>query len=292
MQWGWDSVEFLGFHCSVSGICMNEEKVQVILDWLEPQNIRNIQSFLRFANFYHCFILWYSDIIVPMTHLLRKDAPWRFDTLCQSAFNTLKFAFTTTPVLAHWIPDAPQIIETNASDYAIAAIPSIWTPDGELHPAAFHSWTLGPTECNYDMHDKKLLAIFEAFKIWPHHLEGSVSPIDVFTDHKNLEYFSTSKTLMQRQVWWSEYLSVFNLSLHFHPGKLGAKPDALTRCWDVYLKEGGVTSADTNPQNTHPLFSTHQIHTPFHRCRALHEHSGPIHPTDIRSICKIPMRTH
>jgi hypothetical protein len=95
----------------------------------------------------------------------------------------LKLAFTTAPVLSHWIPDMPQIIETDASDYAIAAIHSIRTPDGELHPIAFHSRTLGPAERNYDTHDKELLAIFEAFKIWWHHLEGSTSPVEVFTNH-------------------------------------------------------------------------------------------------------------
>ena len=77
--------------------------------------------------------------------------------------------------------------------------------------------------------DKELLAIHEAFKIWHHHLEGSTFPIDVFTDHKNLEYFTSSKTLTRQQARWSEYLNAFNLSLHFRPGKLGAKPDVLTR---------------------------------------------------------------
>jgi hypothetical protein len=156
----------------------------------------------------------------------------------------------------------PQIIETDASDYAITAIHSIQTPNGELHPIAFHLQTLGPAERNYDMHDKELLAIFKAFKIWHHHLEGSMSLIEVFTDHKNLEYFSTSKTLTWQQVQWSKYLNAFNLSLHFWPGKLGVKPDVLTRHWDIYLKEGGVTYADANPENTHPLFSADQIHTP------------------------------
>ena len=89
-EWGQESVEFLGFHCSASGICMNEEKVQVILDWPEPRNVRDIQSFLGFANFYRRFIPRYSDIVVSMTHLLRKDAPWCFDTHCKSTFNTLK----------------------------------------------------------------------------------------------------------------------------------------------------------------------------------------------------------
>ena len=239
---------------------MDEGKIQVILDWLEARNVRDVQSFLGFANFYRRFITRYSDIIVPLTRLLQKDAPWSFDTQCKSVFNTLKLAFTTTPVLSHWIPDVPQLIETDASDYAIAAIHSIRTADGELHPVAFHSRTLGPTEQNYDTHDKELLAIHEAFKIWRHHLEGSAFPIDVFTDHKNLEYFTSSKTLMRRQARWSEYLNAFNLSLHFWPGKLGAKPDALTRRWDIYAKEGGVTYTQANPENIRPLFTPDHIH--------------------------------
>ena len=105
------------------------------------------------------------------------------------------------------------------------------------HPIAFHSQMFSALELNYDVHDKELLAIFEAFKIWRHYLEGSASPIDVVTDHKNLEYFSTTKVLTRRQARWSEYLSQFNLVIRFRPGRLGTKPDALTRQWDVYPKE-------------------------------------------------------
>jgi hypothetical protein len=94
----------------------------------------------------------------------------------------------------------PQIIETDASDYAIAAIHSVRTPNGELRPVAFHLQTLGLAKQNYDMHDKELLAIFKAFKVWCHHLEGSVTPIKVFTDHKNLKYFTSSKMLTHQQV--------------------------------------------------------------------------------------------
>ena len=93
-------------------------------------------------------------------------------------------------------------------------------------------------ELNYDTHDKELLAIFEAFKSWQHYLEGPAFLVNVVTDHKNLEYFSTSKVLTHWQAQWSEYLCQFNLIIRFRPGKLGAKPDALTRRWDVYPKEG------------------------------------------------------
>jgi len=120
-------------------------------------------------------------------------------------------------------------VETNASDYTLAAILSIMTKDNEIHPIAFHSWTFSAPELNYDVHDKELLAIFEAFKIWQHYLEGSTSPIDVVMNYKNLEYFSTTKILICQQARWSEYLSQFNLIIHFHPGHLGTKPDTLTR---------------------------------------------------------------
>ena len=93
-----------------------------------------------------------------------------------------------------------MVVETNASDYALAAILSVYTPDGELHPIAFHSHSFNPAELNYDTHDKELLAIFEAFKHWWQYLEGSAIPVDVVTDHKNLEYFATTKLLTRCQA--------------------------------------------------------------------------------------------
>ena len=120
-------------------------------------------------------------------------------------------------------------METNTLDYALAVILSIVNKDNEVHLVAFHSHTFTAAELNYNTHDKELLAIFKAFKIWWHYLEGLAYPIDIVTDHKNLEYFSTMKILTQRQVWWSKYLFQFNLVIRFCPGHLGTKIDALTR---------------------------------------------------------------
>jgi hypothetical protein len=170
--------------------------------------------------------------------------------------NSLKKAFTTALILTPWIPDCPLIVETDALDYALAAILSMITPDGELHPIVFHSQTFSGAELNYDIHDKELLAIFEAFKCWWHYLEGPASPIDIVTDHKNLEYFSMTKLLTQRQTCWSEYLSQFNCVIRFRPGKLRMKLDVLTRRWDVYLKEGGSDYSTINPQNIQPIFTS------------------------------------
>ena len=119
--------------------------------------------------------------------------------------------------------------QTDASDYALGAILSTITlSDNQAHPVAFHS-RFTSMELNYNVHNKELLAIFEVFKCWRHYLEGSPTPGDVITDHKNLEYFSATKLLTWRQARWSEFLSQFNLVIRFHPRKLGAKPDLLTR---------------------------------------------------------------
>ena len=147
-------------------------------------------SFLGFANFYRRFIYGYSQITVPLTQLTQKAIPWVSSDDCQESYEKLKKAFVTAPVLTHWIPDMPIMVETDASDYALAAVLSIQTPVGNYHPFAFHSRTFKDTETNYNVHDKELTAIYNAFKRWRHYLEGAGTHIDVVTNHRNLQYFS------------------------------------------------------------------------------------------------------
>jgi hypothetical protein len=189
------------------------------------------------------------DIIIPLTRLTRKGIPWNFNEECHTAFENLKKVFITAPVLTHWYPDTEMILETDASDYAIAAILNIITEEKDIHPVTFHSQTLNSSELNYDTHNKELLAIFEAFRTWCCYLEGSAKPISVITDHKNLKYFSTTKLLSCQQAQWSEKLAPFNFIIHFQPGKLGTKPNTLTRRWDVYPKGGDSDYASVNLQN-------------------------------------------
>ena len=130
-----ETTEFLGYILTLTGLQMGQEKVQTIQDWPKPRKVRNIQSFLGFANFYRRFIHSYSDITVPLIQLTRKGTPWDFTPDCRKAFETLKTAFTTVttaPILSHWIPDAPLVVETDALDYALAAILLTYTEDGEL----------------------------------------------------------------------------------------------------------------------------------------------------------------
>ena len=244
---------------SPNGLLMAQNKIQAIQNWPEPPKVQDIMSFLGFANFYHRFIYGYSEITVPLTRLTQKDVPWVFSDNCWESFKKLKKAFITAPVLTHWIPDTPIMVETDASDYALAAVLSIRTPVGDYHPVAFHSRTFKDAETNYDIHDKELTAIYDAFKRWHHYLEGASTPIDVVTNHHNLKYFSTTKVLSRRQAQCSEYLSQFNMVIRFHPRKLGTKPDALTHHWDVYPKEGSSDYSNINPQNLQLVFTNEQL---------------------------------
>jgi len=115
-----------------------------------------------------------------------------------------------------------------------------------------------PAELNYEIYDKELLAIFEAFRQWHNYLKGSAHVVLVLSDHKNLEYFVTTKQLTRCQVCWSEYLSGFNYMIHYRAGQLGTKPDALTHREDVYPR-GENAYALANPHNFQSMFKAGQL---------------------------------
>jgi len=191
-----ESVEYLGYILSSSGLTMSNNKLKIIQDWPEPKKVKNIQSFLGFTNFYCQFIFNYLDIVILLTQLTQKDILWKFNSFCHNTFNSFKKTFISTPILTHWIPNAQLIIETDALDYALTTILFILIKGNEVHSVAFHSHSFTAMELNYDIYDKELLAIFKAFKIWQHYLEVPAYHINIVMDYKNLKYFSTTKMLI------------------------------------------------------------------------------------------------
>lgn len=235
------TVDFLGYVVSPEGLTMDPAKTKVIDEWPTPKTVKDIQSFLGFCNFYRRFIAGYSKTAKPLTYLTKKDVPFLWSEKADAAFQLLKSAFSSAPLLAHFQPEYQTVVETDASDYAVAAVLSQENPSSQLlHPVAFYSRSLSPAERNYEIYNKELLAIHSSFKEWRSYLEGSTHSVRVITDHKNLEYFASTKLLTRRQARWSEFLSGFSYVVFYRPGCLGGKPDTLTRRSDVYPKGGGM----------------------------------------------------
>ena len=189
------SVEYLKYILFSSSLTMSNDKVKIIQDQLEPKKVKNIQSFLSFANFYYQFIFNYLDIIIPLIYLTQKDISLKFNFFCYDAFNSLKKAFISASIFTYWISNAQLIVETNALDYTLVTIFFIVNKKNNVHPVVFYFHTFTVVELNYDIYDKKLLVIFKAFKIQQYYLKSLAYSIDVVMDYKNLEYFSTTKVL-------------------------------------------------------------------------------------------------
>lgn len=222
-------VDFVGFTISPDGIFMKEDKVKTILDWKPPKTVRQLQSFLGFANYYRRFIRDYSTIATPLTRLTKKSIPYYWDTEANAAFEKLKLAFTQAPVLRHPNPKAAYVVEADASNVGVGAVLSQLGPDNALHPVAYFSRKLIPAEANYPIYDKELLAIRAAFEEWRHFLLGSAFPVQVCTDHRNLEYFKTSRKLNARQARWAQFFADFDFVIQYQPARKQHKADALSR---------------------------------------------------------------
>jgi len=208
--WKAQEVEFLGYIIGRNGIRMSEEKVEAILGWKTPESLTETQSFLGFANFYRRFIQDYSRVARPLTELTKKDKEWNWNAEADAAFAELKKRFTTAPILAHFDSAKEVIIETDASDFVIGAILSQRDEERRLHPVAFHSRKFQPAEINYKIYDKELLAVVDAFKHWRRYCEGATHQVQVYSDHQNLEYFTTTKVLNRRQARLTQELADIN----------------------------------------------------------------------------------
>ncbi|MBW0519458.1 hypothetical protein O181_059173 [Austropuccinia psidii MF-1] len=244
-------VEYLGYVVSSEGLKMDQAKVQQILNWPPQRNLKALQSFLGFANFYCRFIKTYSKKISSLTSFLKKDSCFPLNEEALSQFHQLKEAFTTAPILSHFNPSLPTIVETDASNYALGAVLS-QVSDSAKHPIAFNRRKLIPAELNYEIHDKELLGIVWAFKRWRAFLLSLSSHFEVLTNHSSLQYFMSSKILTCSQAFWAEFLSEFHFSITYHPGPLATLTDAFS-CWDNVYPEKGEDFISKNPTNFQQL---------------------------------------
>ena len=132
--------------------------------------------------------------------LTKKDIKWQWVVEQQKTFDELKGVFTTKPVLAAPDLDKEFRVEANASNYATGGVLSMKCSDEMWRPVAFISKSLSDTERNYKVHDKEMLAVVRCLEAWRYFLEGAAIKFEIWTDHKNLEYFMKAQKLNRRQA--------------------------------------------------------------------------------------------
>jgi len=246
-----EQIEYLGLVISENEVSMDPVKVAGVREWPTPENKTDVQAFLGFVNFYHRFIWDFSAKARPLFDLTRSEQVWMWSGREQTAFEDLKIAVTTAPVLMSPQDSEPFWVEVDGSDFATGAVLSQQsTADGKWHPIVFYSKSLSSVERNYEIHDKEMLAIIHALEEWRHFLEGATHPVEIWTDYKNLEYFMMAKKLNRRQARWSLYLARFDFLLHHRLGRTISKPDALSR----RANHGNGTSDNENIVLLQPEF--------------------------------------
>ncbi|CAI7897396.1 unnamed protein product [Closterium sp. NIES-54] len=219
-------VQFLGHMVSAQGFHVDPKKIEAVRTWKTPENVKELQQFLGFANYYNRFVPQYAKIATPLTNLLKKNTPFKWEDVHLQAMEQLKTALTSAPVLILPDPEKDYVIEADSSDQAVGAV--LMQDQGKgLQPIAYLSKKLHGAELNYPIHDKEALAIITAFKTWRCYLEGRKTT--VYTDHCSLKYLKTQPTLSRRQVRWIDFLEThFDYDIVYKPGHKN-KADALSR---------------------------------------------------------------
>ncbi|KAJ9524743.1 hypothetical protein QJQ45_024347, partial [Haematococcus lacustris] len=231
-EFGLSQTEFLGHIITSTGIACDPKKVAAVESWPTPQTVHDVRSFLGLANFYRRFVKNFADIAAPITALTQADGHDKqgkvaWGPVQQSAFEALKKALTTAPVLIAPDPSQPYILRCDASGIGIGAVLTQGKGPAE-RVVAYHSRKLLPAERNYPTHEQELLSVVEALKVWRHYLLGV--QFTILTDNWANKHLQSQPHLdCKRQARWMEVLQDYNCHIDHIPGKHNVVADALSR---------------------------------------------------------------
>src|SRR5258708_31912280 len=182
-------VKYLRLVISKDHVAMDLMKVHGVMEWPTPMKVKEVQSFLGFVNFYQKFICDFSDTAHPLYALTRKTQQWVWGSPKQEAFNALKKAVTSAPILTFPSQSVCFHLKCNASNFVTGVVLSQAQADGMHQPITFMSKGFSDAEHNYQIHNKEMLAIMHALDEWHHFLEGATEKFEILMDHWNLAYF-------------------------------------------------------------------------------------------------------
>ncbi|XP_011270209.1 hypothetical protein CAOG_08609 [Capsaspora owczarzaki ATCC 30864] len=226
---GTSSVDFLGRRVSEAGVAVDPRKVQAVLNWKPPTDATGVREVNGLASFMRRHVPNYAELARPMTMLTRKNVPFVWSAECEKSFRAIQQALVQAPVLAYPDTSRPFEIFSDASDLALGGVLMQRSESGDgLHPVAYYSRVLTKPEINYSVYDKELLAILECLREWRHYVCGS-GKITVWSDHRNLQWFTETRELTAREARWCEMLGEFDLVIKHLEGSKNGAADAMSR---------------------------------------------------------------
>lgn len=221
-----DQVEFLGHIISKEGVTPNPEKIEAVLAWPPPENVREVRSFLGLCSYYRRFVEGYAAIAKPLQALVKKDVPYSWTTACAEAFQRLKTALTQSPVLAYPLENAKFILDTDASQDSVGAVLS-QVQQGQEKVVAYYSRTLNVHERQYCITRKEMLAVVCAVRKFKSYLWGRY--VKLRTDNAAVSYMMRIKEPEGQLARWLEELSSYDLDIAHRAGHSHRNADALSR---------------------------------------------------------------
>ncbi|KAK1669554.1 hypothetical protein QYE76_057713 [Lolium multiflorum] len=235
----------LGHKISERGIEVDRAKVEAIEKMPYPRDVKGIRSILGHAGFYRRFIKDFSKISKPLTNLLQKDVPFVFDDDCKEAFETLKKALTTAPIVEPPDWNLPFEIMCDASDFAVGAVLG-QRVDKKLNVIHYASKTLDAAQRNYATTEKELLAVvFACDKFRPYIVDSKVT---IHTDHAAIRYLMTKKDAKPRLIRWVLLLQEFDLHIIDRKGADNPVADNLSRLENIAYDPVPVNDSFPNEQ--------------------------------------------
>lgn len=219
-------VKFLGHLVSEHGVATDPEKIASVKNWTVPRNAKEVKSFLGLCSYYRRFVQDFSKIARPLHKLAEKSTKYEWSKECSNAFETLKQALISAPILGYPVANISFILDTDASNLATGAVLSQIQNDRET-VIAYNSKSFNQHEQNYCVTRKELLAVVHALKSFHHYLYGQ--PVLLRTDNAAVSWMKNLKQPTGQVARWLETLGTYNLTVKHRPGLQHRNADALSR---------------------------------------------------------------
>lgn len=219
-------LRYLGYVVNESGLLVDPEKVEAILQIPTPKNVTEVRRIVGVASWYRRFVPNFSTIVAPLTALTRKNAKFMWDNKCEEAFSKVKENLVQAPVLSCPNFDRPFFVQCDASDFGLGAV-LLQKQDDEERVICYLSRSLTKMERKYSVTEKECLAVLFAIEKLRPYLEGT--HFTVITDHYSLKWLNSIKDPVGRIARWAVRLQQYDFDIVHRKGKENVVPDALSR---------------------------------------------------------------